>query len=131
MIELLAVLVILALVVGLAAPQIISQLEGGKVNACKTEIANIEQALQAFYLDCGYFPKTEPGLDALLNAPTVGKQCKNYKEGGYLKKKELPKDPWKNPYVYKNPGEHNPTGYDLFSKGRDEEEGTEDDVTNW
>ncbi len=132
LIELLAVLVILALVVGLAAPQIINQLEGGKANAAKTEIAGIEQALQAFYLDCGYFPKTEPGLTALIDPTAAGERCqKKYREGGYLKKKEVPKDPWDTEYVYVSPGQNNPTGFDLSSKGRDGELGTDDDVNNW
>lgn len=132
LIELLAVLVILALVVGLAAPQIINQLEGGKENAARTEIAGIEQSLQSFYLDCGFFPRSpEPGLSALIEPPTVGRQCKNFREGGYLKKKELPKDPWDSEYVYVSPGQNNPTGFDLSSMGRDQELGTEDDINNW
>jgi general secretion pathway protein G len=132
LIELLAVLVILALVVGLAAPQIINQLEGGKANAAKTEIAGIEQALQAFYLDCGYFPKTEPGLQALIDKSAAGERCsKSFKEGGYLKKRELPQDPWDELYIYVSPGQQNPAGFDLSSKGRDGELGTEDDINNW
>jgi general secretion pathway protein G len=132
LIELLAVLVILALVVGLAAPQIINQLEGGKANAAKTEIAGIEQSLQSFYLDCGYFPKSEAGLSALFDPSAAGERCaKKYREGGYLKKKELPKDPWDEDYIYVSPGQNNPTGFDLTSKGRDGELGTEDDINNW
>jgi len=132
LIELLAVLVILALVVGLAAPQIINQLEGGKVNAAKTGIAGVEQSLQSFYLDCGYFPKSEQGLKALFEQASAGERCaKRYKEGGYLKKREVPKDPWGEEFVYTAPGVQNPSSFDLSSKGRDGEIGTDDDVNNW
>lgn len=40
-------------------------------------------------------------------------------------------DPWKQPYQYRNPGVHHPTGYDLFSKGPDMIEDTADDIGNW
>lgn len=40
-------------------------------------------------------------------------------------------DPWGQPYQYRNPGHHNPNGYDIFSKGPDMKEDTEDDIGNW
>jgi len=49
----------------------------------------------------------------------------------YLKK-ELPKDPWGNNYVYTSPGEHG--DYDLVSFGADSVEGGEDinrDIVSW
>ena len=44
---------------------------------------------------------------------------------------KAPLDPWGEPYQYRSPGTHNKTGYDLFSKGPDKTEGTEDDIGNW
>ena len=41
------------------------------------------------------------------------------------------KDPLGEPYQYRNPGLKNPDGYDVFSKGIDKTEGTEDDIGNW
>ena len=41
------------------------------------------------------------------------------------------KDPWGEPYQYRNPGLKNPDSFDLFSKGQDKTEGTEDDIGNW
>ena len=43
----------------------------------------------------------------------------------------LPKDPWGRDYVYVCPGKHNPTGYDLYTKGKDGIDGTADDQGNW
>ena len=37
----------------------------------------------------------------------------------------------KNSYQYKHPGLHNPSGYDLYSLGKDSTEGTGDDIGNW
>jgi general secretion pathway protein G len=43
-------------------------------------------------------------------------------------------DPWGNPYLYAHPGELNPRGYDLTSRGADGHpggEGEDPDITNW
>ena len=48
-----------------------------------------------------------------------------------IKPKQL-KDPWRNLYQYRIPGEHGP--YDLFCFGRDGQEGGEGedaDINNW
>ena len=39
-------------------------------------------------------------------------------------------DPWGHEYVYRYPGSHNSTGFDVFSMGPDGREGG-DDITNW
>ena len=44
--------------------------------------------------------------------------------------KELPVDPWKNPYQYKQPGARSGEDYDVFSLGKDGVESA-DDVGNW
>ena len=44
---------------------------------------------------------------------------------------EVPKDPWGNEYVYVQPGRRNPKSFDLYSKGKDGQENTEDDIGNW
>jgi general secretion pathway protein G len=40
---------------------------------------------------------------------------------------EVPKDPWRNEYIYRNPGTKNQSGYDLFSAGPDRRPDTPDD----
>jgi general secretion pathway protein G len=40
-------------------------------------------------------------------------------------------DPWGRKLAYRNPGKHNPGGYDVFSLGPDGVENTEDDIGNW
>jgi len=56
---------------------------------------------------------------------------KTWRDGGYLP--NLPKDPWKNDYMYVNPGTHG-TDYDVYSLGADGQPGGEKvnaDVGNW
>ena len=52
--------------------------------------------------------------------------------GPYLKKKNVPKDPWGNDYRYASPGQHGP--YDLVALGADGQEGGEGeakDILSW
>ena len=52
-------------------------------------------------------------------------------DGPYLPK-EIPLDPWGNPYEYRAPGEHG--DYDIISYGADGQpggEGADMDVVNW
>jgi general secretion pathway protein G len=125
LIELLLVLVILAVLASVVVPKFTARSEQARVTAAKTDISQLETALDAFEVDNGRFPTTDEGLAALLQAPA---NVNNWR-GPYIKR-GLPKDPWGNPYVYVYPGTHNPNGYDLYSFGPDGREGN-DDITNW
>jgi len=126
LIELLLVLVILGTLAALVVPRFTRRSEQAKITGAHTDIANIEVALDTFEVDCGRFPSTEEGLSALVEQPagTTGWQ------GPYLKR-GMPKDPWGNAYIYRYPGQHNTTGYDLYSFGPDGQEGGGDDIDNW
>jgi general secretion pathway protein G len=84
----------------------------------KIQIAEFEQALEAYNRDNGSYPTNEQGLKELLH---------DTGNGLYLKK-ALPFDPWGQSYHYCSPGVRNPGAYDLWSNGPDGIEGTEDDI---
>jgi len=126
LIELLLVLVILATLAAIVVPMFPKRGEQAKITAATVDIANIEMALDAFEVDCSKHPTTEDGLRALLEQPANARGWR----GPYLKKR-LPKDPWGNPYVYRCPGQHNATSYDIYSFGPDGQEGGGDDIDNW
>ena len=68
-----------------------------------------------------------------MEKPSIGRVPNNWREGGYLEKGVLPKDPWGNDYMYLSPGVHN-RDFDLWSYGADFEEGgagEDADVGNW
>jgi general secretion pathway protein G len=94
--------------------------------AAGTDISNISAALQNFSLDCGRFPTTAEGLQALMVQPAGLSGWK----GPYLEK-GVPIDAFGNPYVYRCPGEHNKSTFDLWSFGPDGNEGGGDDIDNW
>jgi len=92
--------------------------------------AQIFTALTNYRLNMGNYPTTAQGLQALVTAPDGGSSRWS---GPYMDAKggKILEDPWGKPYQYRYPGTKNPTGYDLFSLGKDGQEGTSDDVTNW
>ena len=123
LIELIVVLVILGLLAAVVAPRIYDKLAKGKEQIEKIQIKELESALQVFSFEVGRYPTTAEGLDALVRNPGI----ESWK-GPYLAK-EVPKDQWGKPYVYRCPGMHG--AYDLYSFGPDGVEGTDDDVCSW
>ncbi len=66
------------------------------------DIAGFKTALDRFYMDNGFYPTTEQGLEALISAPTKGPAASNYETGGYITR--VPIDPWGNQYFYQSDG---------------------------
>lgn len=133
LIELLVVIAILGILAALVAPSILGRKEDALRAQGTVQIRNLEQALQLFYIDNGFYPSTEQGLKALVEKPTIGKIPRKWREEGYLEKGSIPKDPWGNDYVYISPGIQN-KNYDIVSYGADGLEGGEGkdaDVQSW
>ena len=132
LIELMVVIIILGLLAAVAIPRFMGESDKAKVGTTKTQIVMLETALRMYKLDNGSYPTTEQGLKALVEAPTVGNLPKNWRQGGYLEKGKVPKDAWKNDFVYICPGSHG--DFDLTSLGADGEpggEGFDKDINNW
>jgi general secretion pathway protein G len=130
LVEILVVVVILGLLATLVIPRVVGRGEEAKRTATLVQIRSLEQALDLYKLDNGFYPTTEQGLEALVAKPAGTPEPRNYRDDGYMKK--VPMDPWGRPYVYRSPGEHGET--DLFSFGPDGAEGGEgrnSDITNW
>jgi general secretion pathway protein G len=125
LIELLLVLVILTVLAAIVVPRLAGRAEQAKVTAARTQIVSIEDAIKTFEVDNGRYPTSDEGLSALATAPS---NLANW-HGPYLEK-GIPVDPWGNAYVYRYPGTHNTTGFDLYSLGPDGREGN-DDIVNW
>lgn len=126
LVEILVVVVILGLLAALVVPNIIGQTDEARRTVAATQIKEIEQALDIYRLQNGFYPTTEQGLEALVSKPTTNPQPKKFPEGGYMKR--VPLDPWKNPFIYRSPGEKGTI--DIISCGADGEEGTGNNITN-
>jgi general secretion pathway protein G len=101
----------------LVMPRLFKNVGKSKVTATKAQIASFQTALGAYKLDVGIFPGTDEGLQALRTKPSSATKW----DGPYLPK-EIPMDPWGNPYRYKFPGEHGDEP-DIISYGADGREG--------
>ena len=117
LLEVLVVLLVIALLAALVGPQIVGRASDARVTAAKTQLELFALALDNYHLDNGSYPTTEQGLAALRERPRRGPAPIRWR-GPYLRK-EIPADPWGRPYVYKSPGEKNPSGFDLVTLGRD------------
>jgi general secretion pathway protein G len=128
LLELLVVMVIIGLLAGIVAPRYFAQVGKSQVKAVKAQVDGLDKALEQYRIDVGHLPTNEQGLAALQVQPS-GEQ--NW-AGPYLKK-DVPLDPWGNPYNYVVPGTHN-NDYDLWSWGRDGKQGgtgEDADIGNW
>ncbi len=127
LIELLIVMIILGMLAALVGPRMFGKVDKSKQKAAKAQISLFETALDTYRLDLGRYPTTEQGLAAMRVRP----QGEENWDGPYLPK-EVPLDPWGNPYDYKSPG---PQGdFEIISYGADGEPGGENinmDILNW
>ncbi len=128
LIELLLVLVILTTLTAIVLPKFTGRSKEAKVTAAKTQISQLEVALDAFEIDLSRYPTTVEGLRVLVEKPTSDAEA--WKQP-YLRRQEIPKDPWGNDYIYRYPGQYNEHGYDLSSHGPDGKQGGGDDIVNW
>jgi general secretion pathway protein G len=132
LIEILVVIIVLGLLAGLVAPQIIGRVSEARSATARTQIELLSLALDNYRLDNGRYPTTQQGLEALRTKPTSEPEPRNW-NGPYLRK-AVPLDPWDRPYIYRSPGTENPQTYDLLTLGADGLPGGDDedgDVTSW
>src|SRR5258708_12028181 len=101
LLELLVVMVIIGLLAGFVAPRYFSQVGKSQVKAAKAQVDALDKAIEQFRLDMNRLPTTEEGLAALNATPPNEPNC-----GGPYPKKDVPKHPWRHPYVNLAPGTH-------------------------
>lgn len=125
LIELLIVMAILGMLAAIVGPSLMGKFGQGQRSAAKTQIANIEVALDTYKLDLSKYPDN---LEDLAKNSSSNPRW----QGPYLKK-GLPKDPWGYDYQYRKPGNEGRL-YDLYSFGPDGQEGGEGDnadIVHW
>ncbi len=124
LVELMIVAIIIAALAGMVLPRIWPASDAAKSHIARGDIAHIEVALKLYRLHHNRFPATAEGLQVLL----VPSQAGGW-DGPFLEKSAV--DPWGQPYRYRFPGTRNPSGFDLWSTGPDQRDGTADDIVNW
>jgi len=118
LIEVLLVVVIIGILAAVVVPRLSGRVGQSQVSAAKSSIASISLALDLYETDNGSFPAS---LQSLL---TKGSE-QNWR-GPYLKKGELPLDPWGHAFVYTL----KENGYEIKSYGANGTDSGGDDITN-
>ena len=119
LVEIMAVVLILALLMGIATKNFIGMTDKARVTTTKATLKELRGAVNMFKLDTGRYPTEEEGLYALIEAPSDV-------EGwtGYLETTDIPRDAWKHELVYiLNPESGMP--FEIISYGADGKEGGE------
>jgi general secretion pathway protein G len=108
-------IMVVIMILGLLATIVVQSLRGAADKARRTkaqaDISELKTALDRYYLDNGFYPTTDQGLQALVTPPTSGQVPGNYESGGYVE--QIPNDPWGHPYAYQSDG----SSYTLTSLG--------------
>ena len=115
LIEILVVMAIIGMLAVMVAPNLFRQRTGAMRDAAISNISTLETALDTYRLDVGDYPDSLDGL--MVN--DSGRAAWN---GPYLRR-EVPKDPWGNDYVYQLNGSE----FTLYSYGADGQRGGEGD----
>lgn len=132
LIEIMVVITILGILAALIVPRVVGRTDDAKIAAARQDIASLMQALKLYRLDNGRYPTTEQGLQALITKPATEPVPNNWKQGGYLERTSLPRDPWGHPYQFLNPGLRGEI--DVFSFGADGQSGGQNidaDIGSW
>ncbi len=117
--ELLLVLAIIGLLMGGVAVGYSSIMDNARATKAATQIGTITAYIQQYSVKKnGRVPSQAEGLRALLAA-------------GLGEETLLDQDPWGQPWEYRNPSKRSKDKFDVFSKGKDTQPDTEDDIGNW
>ena len=125
LIEVMVVVVILAILAAIIVPRVMGRPEQARKVRANADILAIQNALDLYQLDNGFYPSTQQGLNALVTKPTDDPVPENWEPQGYLK--TLPHDPWGKTYRYANPGQHGLI--DIWSEGKNGQEN--EIIGNW
>jgi general secretion pathway protein G len=125
LVEILVALTLIGVAGTFVVGKIFDQLKEGQIQSTKIQMTQFQARLQEYRRKCNVYPSSEQGLEALIQKPTSGKECKNYPPEGFIDGESVPNDPWDEPYVYESDGRK----FNMISYGPDTEEGTEDDIS--
>jgi general secretion pathway protein G len=125
LIEIMVVVVILGILAATIIPQFMGTTQDAKISAAKAHIAELESAVERFYVHMDRYPTAEEGLKVLVDPPTDDADKKW--RGPYIKQQR--DDPWGHPYQYRVPGTHHPSSFDISSSGGTGSDAVE--IGNW
>lgn len=126
LLEMVIVLGIIAMILGGAIFAMRGIADAAKLRQVDADFKAFDNALGMYRLNGGSFPTTQQGLKALVEKPSSTPVPRQWTQ--IMKK--LPPDPWGTEYGYRFPGKKVASEYEMFTKGKDGQEGTADDISS-
>jgi general secretion pathway protein G len=126
LLEMVIVLGIIAVLLGGSIALIGGLGEGAKLQRVEADFNAIGAALKTYKLNAGTYPTTQQGLKALVEKPSGSPVPRRWTQLS----ESVPKDPWGVDYIYRFPGKRIASEFELISKGKDMQEGTDDDFSS-
>ncbi len=123
LLEIMLVVTIISLLLGAAIYKLGGNVEYAKHTKISADLQSISTQLKLYESMNGFVPTTEQGIQAMIVQPDTDPRPVRW----YQLFKDMPKDPWQNNYIYRSPGQKNPSSYDLYSAGPDRTPDTADD----
>lgn len=120
LVEIMIVLAILAGIASILVTTVTSRLKKARIQQAKIQMSEYMKQLDMYMTDCGSYPESENGLEALVEQPKDG-SCPDWGPEPYLKK--VSKDPWNHEFYYEKINGN----YLIISFGADGREGGQAD----
>lgn len=127
LLEIVIVMTILAILGASAVYLLKGNVDVAKESRVDSDIQAISTQLQLYESRAGRMPTTEQGIRALVEKPTSEPIPERWTQ---LLDSE-PKDPWGQPYKYTYPAVKSTKAFDMWSVGKDGQDGTADDIGNF
>jgi general secretion pathway protein G len=129
LLEILIAIVIISILSGTVGLSLYQFVRKAKIEAARSQIKTFQTALQMYRTAHSQVPTQAQGLEALCIRPETGPVPQDYPSEGYLESRNLPNDPWGNPYIYLAPGRKNEP-FEIICYGSDGEEGGIDEAAD-
>jgi general secretion pathway protein G len=126
LLEMVIVLGIIGLIIGGAIGVMGKVGEGAAIQRVKGDFNSLGSVLKMYKINNGFYPSTAQGLKALVTRPGGAPTPKSWTALA----DKVPLDPWGQEYTYKFPGSKVATEFELVTKGKDGQLGTEDDMSS-
>ena len=129
LLEILVVVGILALLAAFVVPSLIGTQDRARVEITQTKLDSLSSIMSLFNLHMGRFPNE---LSELTEEPDDEVDAEKW-NGPYIEDASKLTDAWGREFQYLGNDEAkvNEGRYDLWSVGKDGEDGTDDDIGNW
>jgi general secretion pathway protein G len=127
MVAILLVLVGMAALMELLTRRMDSKLRESPHSLAELQVRQLAYAVEAFRLEVGRVPRTEEGLNPLVQEPpdTAGRW-----KGPYLARPRVPLDPWQRPYRYQTTPDGGFVVLSLGADGQPGGTGEDQDITS-